>query len=105
MQENGMNQEDRSDLTQKTLAALAAEMEERPWRIQPVDAVFVSRIQALTASVDIDLDWSLLAEPGANISMVRLCISACAFDQAEHGVRCGVIDSRCTEATSVGWST
>ena len=60
-----MNQEGRSNLTQKTLAALALAMEERPWRIQPVDAVFVSRIQELTAHVvGTDLDRSLPTESG-----------------------------------------
>jgi len=64
MQENGMNQEDRSDLAQTTLAAPAAGMEERPWWIQPVDAVFVSRIQVLTAGVGVDLDRPLPLESG-----------------------------------------
>ncbi len=59
-----MTQEGKSDFTQKTLAALAVEMEEQPWRILPVDAAFVSRIQALTAGVDVDLDRPLPLEPG-----------------------------------------
>lgn len=59
-----MNPEGRSDLAQTTLAAPAVWTEERPWRIQPVDAVFVSRIQALTAGVDVDLDRPLPLESG-----------------------------------------
>lgn len=59
-----MTQEGKSDFAQRMLASLDLEVEERPWRIRSIDAAFVSRIQALTAGVDVDLDRPLPLEPG-----------------------------------------